>query len=472
MLSATPEFDLLSLAMDAADEAVDVDQAAGVRSRRFSEDSAATSCGTLSPSSSPAPLSVVPLPLSLELPTPRRDEDALALRRKRNREAMRRTRQRERETIASLRQTVTRLETQYATLTATWNGPAVAPDGAGAQLAAFDATLERRAQLRDLEARLQQLVQLRRELEAENAATKELLAAKHAQLQTLQAALDEYQLDDMVQEKLALLEEEAAQSARKITAQLASSPGFVALSPLQTQSLLTAFCDELERIKALRWPTPSPSTLPRPPAGAPPYAPRTFESAQLLVFDVFGWHTRRHINPATNEMHFEISKVFPVSADEMTERSWTSSLDLEAFRRKGHEMRIRRLERLQVVSDNVLVLVREIEHPVDPTVVFRTHFLAFRMRRGDTWVIGQQSINPVAPQPPETAPTAERVVWVDVFAGVEVRPLDEATCEVRWRGRTNYKSLQHAAENAVRFLTSVVRWEADLMGPLFRLLSS
>ncbi|GLD97922.1 hypothetical protein PINS_up006619 [Pythium insidiosum] len=291
----------------------------------------------------------------------------------------------------------------------------------------------------------------------------------------------------MVQEKLALLEEEAAQSTRKFTSspwQLATSPGFAPLSPLQTQSLLAAFCDEIERVKALRWPTPSPSTLPRPPAGAPPYAPRTpqtttatsFASAQLLVFDLFGWHTRRKIDPETNEMHFEISKVFALSADEMTERIWTHSLDLETFRRKGHEMRIRRLERLQVVSDNVFVLVREIEHPRDPMIVFRTHLFVFRMRRGDTWVIGQQSINPTVPPPPppmeEQDEPSVRVIWADMFAFVEIRPLDESTCEVRWRGRTNYKSVQHAAENAVRFLTSIIRWEADLMGPLFRLLAS
>ncbi|GLD97923.1 hypothetical protein PINS_up006620 [Pythium insidiosum] len=104
--------DLLSLAMD---DSVAPDGAAfmenvflpvttsvsppALRVRRFSEDSAATSCATLSPSSSPAP--AAPLHI-LPLSTPRRDEDALALRRKRNREAMRRTRQRERVRLPSL----------------------------------------------------------------------------------------------------------------------------------------------------------------------------------------------------------------------------------------------------------------------------------------------------------------------------------------------------------------------------------
>lgn len=358
------------------------------------------------------------------------EDTALALRRQRNRESMRRTRQKSKEAITQFRATLTRLETQYARLMAPWNDPTdpLADDN------------ERRQFHADLQAKLQSLVAMRRSLEAENVAVQKIIEQKEELQNQLQTILDANALDEMINEKLALLESSCTKPKE----------GFTSLTVAQSVAMIDDFCNELHRVKCE-------SQMAMLAGTSPP---------QL---EVFGWQARRHVDVGTNHMHFEFVKVFDhVDAYDMTHRAWTNGMDVEKFRATERQLNIRRLDFLQHVTADTKVMVREIVHPVDGTI-FRTNYLAFKKPVRDGFLVGMTSINPsVEDQQEHAVLTGEKVMWIDVKVNVELVARGPYACQVSWRGSTNYKSPQYAAESAVKFLMGVLRWEQMTIGPLLQ----
>uniref|UniRef100_K3WXC5 BZIP domain-containing protein n=1 Tax=Globisporangium ultimum (strain ATCC 200006 / CBS 805.95 / DAOM BR144) TaxID=431595 RepID=K3WXC5_GLOUD len=433
-----------------------------------------------------------PVSFSASMATPRTSEDddhgdddddavadkkALLLqqRRKRNREAMQRARRKEKELLTSLRTTLRELDAQYKALTK-WEVQATSPQQA--------------AECQRLQKQLAAVIQRRRELEAENAVVIHALDDQKRRLRDLERVLAECRLEDAqndfaaAAEKLALLEAQEAQySSQGTKADWTTSNyeyGFVPLSNEEVNALLSTFCNNLQTAKEHALVAPSHEPF----------------------FDVLGWQSHRHID-ADNQMHFEFIKCFHhLSTREMAERAWSDGVDLEQYsgKRKSPNPNIRCMEFLQQVNERVRIIVREMKHPVENTI-FRTHYALFMLETREGYLLGIQSINPSTEQQEQLkqqrqeqdqqqpSEATESVVWADVciyiefvrrphaFAGTNVSDdgiegFRQDDCEVHWRGRTNYKTPKHAAENALSFLMGILKWENQIAGPRFHLTAS
>lgn len=365
-----------------------------------------------------------------------------------------------------------------------------------------------------LQQKLANVVQLKRELEAEKDAVLHFLEEKRASMAELQHVLAQCQLEDhdggdaqRTREKLALLEEQARKHSLSSTGPRGASStqpfefGFTALSAMQINELLATFCSNLQRVKELGRAATSHKGIPHP------------------FLEVFGWQTHRHIDEQ-NQMHFEFVKAFPHwSTQEIVDRAWKDTVDLKQY--KENHSNIQRMEFLQRVNERLGIVVREIKHPTENTI-FRTHYAIFMLEAPGGFLFGIQSINPTPEQQKQmeldqenqqqgsdalnedTGPgdtEKEKVVWVDALISIEfqrqpredavVSPLSSSGgehgmyfqaqvddgsrqdyCEVQWRGKTNYKTSKHAAESAVGFLLGILKWENDVIGPRFHLTSS
>lgn len=369
-----------------------------------------------------------------------------------------------------------------------------------------------------VQQKLAYVVQLKRELEAEKDVVLHFLEEKRASVGELQRVLVQCQLEDhdgvdaqRTAEKLALLEEQAhkhslssSAAGTRSASSSSSQPyecGFTALSTAQINELLTAFCADLQHVKELaRTMTPH-------------------EDVAHPFLEVFGWQTHRHID-TQSQMHFEFVKAFPhLSTQEIVDRAWRDAVDLIQYKKKHkRHNNIRRIDFLQRVDEHLGIIVREIKHPTENTI-FRTHYALFMLESPEGFLCGIQSINPTAEQQQQlethqqrteacdddgdglNAVRKEKVVWVDASISIEFQrqprgvavewPLsssrgDHSTsshvhgddgsrqdyCEVRWRGKTNYKTSKHAAENALGFLLGILKWENDVVGPRFHLTAS
>lgn len=344
-----------------------------------------------------------------------------------------------------------------------------------------------------LQTKLSHAIQLKRELEAERTVVQRFLREREEsawQLSRVFATCNMERESAAVAERLAVLDAQARQYQipRSLDASNRSSRipfefGFTPYSPVQVDALLRDFMTELARVKALAH---------QQPTGQEPTGP-----SSSFFLEVLGWQTHRHID-AQNQMHFEFTKpFFHLSTRDVVDRAWADAVDLKQYANvpkngKTPSRIVQRMEFLQRVNHHVGLVVREIKHPEEDTV-FRTHYALFMLETHDGFVFGIQSINPSAEQQQAFQDPAQKVVWVDVFIAIEllrhprhhptslhddvvVLPHTDAFrqdyCEVRWRGKTNYKTPKHAAENAVNFLMGVLRWEIDVVGPVFHLTAS
>ncbi|TYZ65800.1 hypothetical protein PybrP1_000440 [[Pythium] brassicae (nom. inval.)] len=412
----------------------------------------------------------------------RRSKQSVLQRRRRNRESMRRSRMKEKEVLSTLRTTLSQLEQRYEVLT---RYEAQGQGGSDARRAALYKALQKK---------LSHAIQLKRELEAERTVVQRFLHAREESVQKLHKVFAACEIEAesaAVTERLAVLEDqarkhmvsEAVGANSGVRPHAPSEFGFAPYSALQVDALLAEFMGELARVKELA----------RVAALQQQQGQQHGPGQQSFFLEVLGWQTHRHID-AQNQMHFEFTKAFfHLGTDEVVARAWADAVDLAQHTqppKNGRKPRriVQRMEFLQRVSPHVGLVVREIKHPEDDTV-FRTHYALFMRETHEGFVFGIQSINPSAEQQQQQCqadPAAHKVVWVDAFVAIELirrprHPHDvrahrdaqrQDYCEVRWRGKTNYKTPKHAAENAVGFLMGVLRWEIDVVGPVFHLTAS
>ncbi|TMW59133.1 hypothetical protein Poli38472_007278 [Pythium oligandrum] len=357
-------------------------------------------------------------------------QTALARRRERNREAMRRTRLLEKETLTSLRMTVQRLEAQFSRLTT------ASTKSSSTELVPADPESSRREQLQH---RILDLVSLRRTLENENAAVKAAIQEKAVLSSVVQKILAENPLDEAVNEKLALLGNPTSASSPSSSSPAPATTQFHPLSPPAAKELMTEFCTEMERVKALPWPS------------------------DVDTIEIFGWKTRRYVDSTTNEMHFELVKSFShIDTDTLLDRMWANAMDVSSAPSTHRDMKFLRLDFLQHVSEDAHVFIRDIAHPVD-AIIFRAQYMVFRVRTSSGYIFAMQTITPTEPRTFDEE-TGSKIVWIDLSCGLELVRTPSGGCMLHWRGSTNYKSAQHAAENAVKILVSALRWESVLNG--------
>lgn len=325
-----------------------------------------------------------------------------------------------------------------------------------------------------LQDKLSRVIQAKRHLETERQAFEHKLQANQDLIQQVTQIVDECQLDDDIAEKLALLEGQNPQLSNAATADETAASvagataqphlheyGFVPLPEAALDHLIAAFCENVQRVKTTGFPLHQPSA------------------------EIFGWTARRHVDEQSH-MHFEFAKAFKeFTAWELIKRTWLDATDLVKYRQAAGRANLRRLDFLQRVSNDVCVVVRELLHPVDKKI-FRTHYVIFWKETKDGYFFGIHSINPkVEDKSPEAEEsTDEQVLWIDVSASIEfvrkrfdLPPLDHPNaldlpteyCEIRWQGKTNYKTPKLAAENAVEYLMGLLKWENSIVGPRFHL---
>lgn len=196
---------------------------------------------------------------------------------------------------------------------------------------------------------------------------------------------------------------------------------------------------------------------------------------------VFGWRLHRLIRG--HNVEFVLEKQFiNVSAFTLMSKMWEDEMKLSDF--KKLKIDTQRLEMLQRVHDDAIVVGRDVKHEDDESV-FRTVYLRFRMAldasgihecqsspvsRG--YVLGTQSIN--SGENLDVDDTDEPVVRVDMTFWTEFiserHPLTgEECCRVRWTGKTDYKSEAHAHRNAADVMLGVLRWERLNIAPVLRI---
>lgn len=378
------------------------------------------------------------------------------------------------EILTTLRATLAQLEEQYAALTH-WEAQSLAHTDPWHV-----------AHCKSLQRKLAHALQLKRELESERRVIQRFLLDRQATMRELSKVLaDEcdFESSDAVAEKLALLEHQVrtvvpaslpTRALSSCSALATAECGFEPLSLEAIDALLRTFVVDLARVKALA----------------------DSAAAHEPLLEVLGWQTHRHVD-AQSAMHFAFTKHFyHWSTRDLGASVWADATNMAQYKEKAnknHLQHIRRVAFLQRVSDRIGIVVREVVHPDDNTV-FRTHYALFMLETREGLLFGIQSLNPSAEVQQQlaasAAPSDEKVVWADASISVELlrrprtgdhpheqRVSDDGHarqdyCEVRWRGKTNYKTPKHAAENAVRFLMGVLAWENDVAGPRFHLTAS
>lgn len=384
---------------------------------------------------------------------------ALEVRRLKNRDSMRRSRQRQRDELDKMRATVAQLEREYENLCLR-TAPAAAAQASpadAAYLSAIDVAKRLGAENLYLKASIQEQatwkLQVHRVLESD-AFDRTSASNRHGSSSR----------DDS--------------DASLETEEMRAIYGFTPLTDDQVKDVILDSTRQVQGVQnELLLDCRSDSASPRV------RSPRD-------CLTVFGWDIRRRM--AGHEMAFAFVKRFPnASALDIMTKTWDADLELKRFKRIKSETR--RLDILQQANAHTYVLGRDVRFP-DDRRVFRTVYVRFRMETSaelpsspsggvsqplckNGYVIGTQSINPpelarggAQPMLPciddhETLVWADMTLWMEFF-----HVFDAATgrdvCEVRWTGKTDYKSETQAYRSAADTLLGLLRWEALAIAPV------
>ncbi|KAF1324336.1 hypothetical protein FI667_g9927, partial [Globisporangium splendens] len=396
---------------------------------------------------------------------------ALEIRRRKNRDSMRRSRQRQRDELEHMKDMVAQLERQYEALCmrtgASGDGAATASANSSreaAYLKAIDLGKRLGAENLYLKATIQEQaswkLQLHRVLES-NGVSLGNISSNSGEIDIpMHKHKDNNNGDALTQEEMKAIF------------------GFTALSDCDVKDVIL---DSTKQVQGVQ------NRLLDDPAN------QQYVSSPRDRLTVLGWDVRRRMDG--REMEFAFIKRFPnVSAYSVMKKTWDTDLKLDRFKKIKSETR--RLDILQQVSENTYVLGRDVGFP-DDNLVFRTVYLRFRMETSSElppssavqgcsqplckngYVIGTQSINPGAGEDDEKefqpllpcVEDHEKLVWADMTLWMEFFDVQDPgsgldVCEVRWTGKTNYKSERHACRSAADTLMGLLRWEALAIKPV------
>lgn len=350
-------------------------------------------------------------------------EALLDERRARNRESMRRAREKKRSELQHMKETVATLEQQYKAL-----------DMRAASMS------EQETESDDASGLGVHLSETARRLGAENLLLKATIQAQA-----------EWQLH--VSRVVDADDERASSAAQAQQLELEITRRAFGFRPMSNDCVERVICQSTEIVRDVH------ARLLGMAVASPPLY-------------VFGWRLDRSIRGT--ELEFVLQKQFVnVSALELMTKTWEDETRLSAYKRVKADTR--RLEVLQRVHSDAIVVGRDVKHE-DDKPVFRTVFLRFRMALGSGgdspkgYVLGTQSMNHPGVYV-NVDGTDEPVVWVDMtfwtefFA--ETHPVTgEECCRVRWTGKTDYKSEAHAYRNAADVLSGILRWERLNVAPV------
>lgn len=395
----------------------------------------------------------------------------LEVRRIKNRDSMRRSRQRQRDELDAMKETVAQLESQYEELclrTASTSLPLL-----DAQINSNDSTssshLDSKTKAREYS--YMEAIEVAKRLGAENLFLKASIQDQASWKLQLYRVLESLSFTGQVDGKAAATPMDV-DSGVPSTLEREEMRAIYGFSPLSDEAVKDVILDSTRQVQDVQ------NELLR----------SQFIKSPRDRLTVFGWDIRRRMEG--NEMEFAFVKRFPnASAYQIMKKTWDADLKLERFRKIKSETR--RLDILQHANANTYVLGRDVRFP-DDKAVFRTVYLRFRMETSSElpsspsggvshplckngYVIGTQSINPpLAPGEQPMLPSIEdheRLVWADMtlwmeFFNVKDTASGKDCCEVRWTGKTNYKSETQAYRSAADTLLGLLRWEALAIAPV------
>ncbi|KAL4145886.1 hypothetical protein PRNP1_011759 [Phytophthora ramorum] len=200
----------------------------------------------------------------------------------------------------------------------------------------------------------------------------------------------------------------------------------------------------------------------------------------------FDWDIVQRVEGSV--MEFVFTKNF-VGLDvlDILQKTWVNNMQLAEFKKIKAETRCLRV--LQQVNPNAFVFVRDVGSPSEISI-FRSVFTRFLVEStaqvhpfdsdedltGTGYVLGTQSVDTHCPQHPTEEESSGKVAWADLTLSIEaldvVNPSTGETFQhIRWIGRTDYCSEEHALRDAADTLQSMLRWEMLMVAPALNLVS-
>ncbi|KAG1694259.1 hypothetical protein DVH05_021612 [Phytophthora capsici] len=191
----------------------------------------------------------------------------------------------------------------------------------------------------------------------------------------------------------------------------------------------------------------------------------------------FGWDVVQRVEDSV--MEFVFTKKFGgLNVLEIMRKTWNTSIQLDEFKKIKAETQ--RLQMLQQVNQNALVFVRDVGSPSEISL-FRSVFARFFIEStaedvGTGYIIGTQSVSTHYPRRPSELEVSGKLAWAQLSLSIEALDVvDQSTGEtyqrIRWVGRTDYCSEEHAQRDAADMLQSLLRWEMLLVAPVLTLAS-
>ncbi|KAG3005127.1 hypothetical protein PC121_g18379 [Phytophthora cactorum] len=193
-------------------------------------------------------------------------------------------------------------------------------------------------------------------------------------------------------------------------------------------------------------------------------------------------------------MEFVFTKKFSdLKVHEILQTKLSTDMELERSRKIKAETR--RLQVIQWMGPNAFVFVHDVSSTGDIAVFWSVvaRFLIEDTRdfplngsdledktsglvKGTGYILGTNSVNTDKAQHLSEEALAGKLAWADVALSVGiydvVDPVSCETCQyVRWAGRTDYCSEEHAQRNASDTLQCMLRWEMLVIAPALNLVS-
>ncbi|GMF55129.1 unnamed protein product [Phytophthora fragariaefolia] len=363
----------------------------------------------------------------------------------RNREGMRRTRQNQRQQLLEMKTTLHQLEKRYA-------------------------ELSHRSYTRDNgNCRITKAVSASKRLGAEKLLLQCLLQQKAAWILQLQRIVD-FEATDIFSEPQI---QEAPKVAVEIIDEHQAAQEF-GFQPLTEQDLTQSILDNKRRINHVE------SRLLRSTLDI------SSEHSRTNRMQAFGWDIVQRVDGGI--MEFVYTKSFhALDILNVMQKTWTNGMTLEEFKKVKAETY--RLQALQRINSNAYVFTRDVFSPSNIST-FRSVFVRFLVEAtkevslntpeskhtviGTGYVLGTQSVTINCP----LAENADgRLAWAELALAIEafdvVNPNTAETYKhIRWLGRTDYCSEEHAQRNASDTLQGMLRWEMQVIAPALNLVTS
>ncbi|KAL3664647.1 hypothetical protein V7S43_010396 [Phytophthora oleae] len=190
----------------------------------------------------------------------------------------------------------------------------------------------------------------------------------------------------------------------------------------------------------------------------------------------FGWDIVQRVENSVMEFVFT-KKFVGLNVLEIMQKTWNSYMLLDEFKKIKAETQ--RLQMLQQVNQNALVFVRDVGSPSDISLfrsVFAHFFIESTADDGTRYVLSTQSVSTKYPRQPSELEVSGKLAWANLSLSIEALDVvDQSTGEtyqrIRWVGRTDYCSEEHAQRDAADTLQSMLRWEMLLVAPALTLAS-